>query len=160
MFGKLEQWLIDDKINAVFKEFQLITAETSFLVRTFFFVVFGITLPLLALLEWRVWLISFLFLIATYVLRFGLFYIIENKDTMPQTFIAPKGLISILLFFAIPESLRSQGFENGVFFVVIIATSIIMAWSLIASGKNRKEAVPEINNTNEFTVLREGEENK
>ncbi len=145
LFGKLEQWLIDDKINAVFKEFQLITAETSFLVRTFFFVVFGITLPLLALLEWRVWLISFLFLIATYVLRFGLFYIIENKDTMPQTFIAPKGLISILLFFAIPESLRTQGFENGVFFVVIIATSIIMAWSLIATGKNKKEAASEFN---------------
>ncbi len=145
LFGKLEQWLIDDKINAVFKEFQLITAETSFLVRTFFFVVFGITLPLLALLEWRVWLISFLFLIATYVLRFGLFYLIENKDTMPQTFIAPKGLISILLFFAIPESLRTQGFENGVFFVVIIATSIIMAWSLIATGKNKKEAASEFN---------------
>ncbi len=145
LFGKLEQWLIDDKINAVFKEFQLITAETSFLVRTFFFVVFGITLPLLALLEWRVWLISLLFLIATYVLRFGLFYIIENKDTMPQTFIAPKGLISILLFFAIPESLRTQGFENGVFFVVIIATSIIMAWSLIATGKNKKEAASEFN---------------
>ena len=137
LFGRLEKWLIDSKIEAVFNQFQLITTETSFLVRTFFFVVFGITLPLLALLSWKVWLISFLFLVATYVLRYGLFYVIENKNTMPQTFIAPKGLISILLYFAIPESLKTQGFESGVFFLVIIATSVIMAWSLISNGKNK-----------------------
>ncbi len=140
LFGKLEAWLKDERIEAVFNQFQLITTETSFLVRTFFFVVFGMILPLTTLLNWRVWLISILFLIATYVVRFGLFYVIEKKDTMPQTFIAPKGLISILLFFAIPESLKTAGFESGVFFVVIIATSIIMAWSLIATGKEEEES--------------------
>ena len=136
LFGKLEKWLKDTRIEAVFGEFKMITVETSFLVRTFFFVVFGMTLPLSSLLNWHVWLISILFLAVTYILRFGLFYVIENKDTMPQTFIAPKGLISILLFFAIPESLKTEGFESGVLFVVIIATSIIMAWSLIAHGKD------------------------
>ena len=148
----------DDRIEAVFNQFQLITAETSFLVRTFFFVVFGITLPLLALLNWEVWLISILFLVATYIIRFGLFYVIENKDTMPQTFIAPKGLISILLFFAIPESLKTQVFESGVFFVVIIATSIIMAWSLIATGKKKDEIEneSEVEVDAEFTIIREG----
>lgn len=149
LFGKLETWLIDDKIEAVFKQFQLITVETSFLVRTFFFVVFGISLPLLTLLNWKVWLISLLFLIVTYILRFGLFYVIENKDTMPQTFIAPKGLITILLFFAIPESLRSNGFQKGILFVVIIATSIIMAWTLIASGKAKKDKLDFEVNTKE-----------
>ncbi|HKI87444.1 MAG TPA: cation:proton antiporter [Draconibacterium sp.] len=138
LFGKLEKWLKDVRIEAVFDEFKMITVETSFLVRTFFFVVFGMTLPLLSLLNWNVWLISIIFLVVTYLLRFGLFYIVENKDTMPQTFIAPKGLISILLFFAIPESLKTEGFESGVLFVVIIATSIIMAWSLIAYGKESK----------------------
>jgi NhaP-type Na+/H+ or K+/H+ antiporter len=137
LFGKLEKWLKDAKIEAVFDEFKMITVETSFLVRTFFFVVFGMTLPLVSLLSWHVWLISFIFLAVTYILRFGLFFVIENKDTMPQTFIAPKGLISILLFFAIPESLKTEGFESGVLFVVIIATSIIMAWSLIAQGKDK-----------------------
>jgi NhaP-type Na+/H+ or K+/H+ antiporter len=112
--------------------------ETSFLVRTFFFVVFGITLPLTSLLSWRVWLISGIFLVVTYILRLGLFYIIEKKDTMPQTFIAPKGLISILLFFAIPDSLKVIGFESGVLFVVIIATSIIMALALILHGRKRE----------------------
>ena len=138
LFGKLEKWLKDVKIEAVFDEFKMITVETSFLVRTFFFVVFGMILPLSSLLIWHVWLISIIFLAVTYMLRFGLFYVIENKDTMPQTFIAPKGLISILLFFAIPESLKTEGFESGVLFVVIIATSIIMAWTLIATSQSNK----------------------
>lgn len=160
LFGKLEEWLNDVKIDAVFKQFQLITIETSFLVRTFFFVVFGMTLPLMALLSWEVWIISFIFLVVTYVLRFGLFFVIENKDTMPQTFIAPKGLISILLFFAIPESLKTEGFERGIFFVVIITTSVIMAWALIATGKKNRtddgaepeDDMPDIDNLGPFDL--------
>lgn len=139
LFWKLKQWLDDSKVHLVFDQFKMITVETSFLVRTFFFVVFGITLPLASILKWEVWTISLFFLVVTYLLRYALFFFIENRDTMPQTFIAPKGLISILLFFAIPESLRTEGFENGVLFVVIIATSMIMAWSLIASGRGRRK---------------------
>ena len=138
LFGKLEKWLIDTRIDAVFGQFKMITIETSFLVRTFFFVVFGMTLPLAAILEWQVWMISLILLVVTYVLRYALFYVVEKKDTMPQTFIAPKGLISILLFFAIPESMRTGGIESGILFVVIIATSVVMAWSLIANSKRSK----------------------
>ncbi len=139
LFGKLEEWLRDSRIDGVYEQFKMITTETSFLVRTFFFVVFGMTLPLFTLLSWKVWLLSIVFLIVTYVLRFGLFFIIERKDTMPQTFIAPKGLITILLFFAIPDSLKAEGFERGVLFVVIIATSIIMASALISSGTKKDD---------------------
>lgn len=154
---KLEKWLDDERIDAVFDQFKMITVETSFVVRTFFFVVFGMTLPLNSLLSTQVWLISLIFLVVMYALRFGLFYIVENKDTMPQTFIAPRGLISVLLFFAIPESLKTEGFERGVLFVVIIATSIIMASSLIAYGKSEetdKERDSAKTNESDFSDVR------
>ncbi len=144
LFGKLEEWLHDDRMDILFDQFKMITVETSFLVRTFFFVVFGMSLPLLSLLSWKVWIVSVVFLLITYALRFGLFYVVERKDTMPQTFIAPKGLISILLFFAIPKGLKTEGFENGVLFVVIIVTSIIMAWALISAGKETTEEAVEM----------------
>ena len=137
LFTRLERWLNDKKIDAVFDEFKLITTETSFLVRTFFFVVFGMTLPLSGLISWEVWLISILFLIIAYLLRYGLFTLVERKDILPQVLIAPRGLISILLFFAIPEELKRKGFESGVLFVVIIVTSIIMALSLMWGSKNK-----------------------
>jgi len=140
LFWKLEEWLRDERMDSLFDQFKMITVETSFLVRTFFFVVFGMTLPLASLLSWNVWLITLIFLAVTYILRFALFFIIERRDTMPQTLIAPRGLISILLFFAIPEELRIEGFENGILFLVIIGTSVIMAWALIAT-RNQKAKV-------------------
>ncbi len=153
LFGKLEKWLLDDRIDELFDQFKMITVETSFLVRTFFFVVFGMILPLNSLTRWRVWVISFAFLAAAYLLRFGLFYIVEKKNIMPQAFIAPRGLISVLLFFAIPESLKTTGFESGILFMVIIATSIIMAWSLIATGKRKTKIIEE-----EFLIIIEERE--
>jgi NhaP-type Na+/H+ or K+/H+ antiporter len=150
LFGKLEYWLKDDRIDELFEQFKMITVETSFLVRTFFFVVFGMILPLNMLTSWKVWIISFVFLFASYLLRYGLFFVIEKKNTMPQTFIAPRGLISILLFFAIPESLKTTGFESGILFMVIIATSIIMAWSLIATRKQKPKT------SEEFNIIHEG----
>ena len=143
LFGKLEYWLKDEKIDELFGQFKMITIETSFLVRTFFFVVFGMILPLNMLTSWKVWIISFVFLFASYLLRFGLFYAVEKKNIMPQTFIAPRGLISVLLYFAIPESLKTTGFESGILFMVIIASSIIMAWSLIATGKRKPKIIEE-----------------
>jgi len=97
------------------------------------------TLPLTSLLSSYVWLISGIFLVVTYLLRLILYLGIERKDIMPQIFVAPRGLISILLFFAIPASLKREGFESGVLFVVIISTSVIMAMSLIAARKDKKK---------------------
>ena len=149
LFGRFERWLKDDRIDELFGQFKMITVETSFLVRTFFFVVFGMIIPLNMLTSWKVWTISFVFLFATYLLRFGLFSLVERKNTMPQTFIAPRGLISILLFFAIPDSLKTTGFESGILFMVIIATSIIMAWSLIATRKQNPKS------SDEFVIINE-----
>lgn len=139
LFWKLEEWLKDERMETLFDQFKMITVETSFLVRTFFFVVFGMTLPLTSLLNGQVWLISFIFIVVTYLLRFGLFFVIDRRETMPQTFIAPRGLISILLFFAIPDSLRYEGFDNGILFLVILSTSIVMAWALITYRKTRDD---------------------
>ncbi len=139
LFWKLEEWLKDERMETLYEQFKMITIETSFLVRTFFFVVFGMTLPLASLISWNVWLISVLFLVVTYAIRFGVFVAVERRNVFPQAFITPRGLISILLFFAIPEELKVEGFENGILFVVIIATSIIMAWALIACRKNKVE---------------------
>ncbi len=139
LFGALDKFLNDDNIDHLYHQFRMIIIETSFIVRTLFFVVFGMTLPLAALTKWDVWLVSIIFLIVTYVLRFILLRTIQDKKPYPQTFITPRGLITVLLFFAIPQELKSEGFESGLLFVVIIATNIIMALGLISSGKKESE---------------------
>ena len=140
LWGRLEKWLNDDAIDGLFENFKMITIESSFLVRTFFFVVFGISLSLNSLANWDVWLMSILFLVILFVIRYIMFYAVERKDIFPQIFLAPRGLISILLFFAIPEEFKVPEFESGALLVVIIFSSLVMAWSLITQTAKSKEA--------------------
>lgn len=140
LWGQLEKWLNDKAIDALFENFKMITIESSFLVRTFFFVVFGISLSINTLVNWDVWIMSGLFLAILYIIRYFMFFAVERKDIFPQIFLAPRGLISILLFFAIPEDFKIPEFESGALLVVIIFSSLIMAWSLISETASAKSA--------------------
>jgi len=147
LFGKLREWLRADAIDDLFEDFKMITVETSFLVRTFFFVVFGVSMSIATLARTRVWLISFSFLAVLYLIRHFMFFVVERKNIFPQVFLAPRGLISILLFFAIPEDFKVPEFESGALLLVIIFSSLIMAFSLIVGRKKdlRGETGEEIN---------------
>ena len=72
-FGIFRDFFKDeDPIEEIEKEFHLITLETSFVVRTFFFVVFGMTITLSSLLNVDLLLISLGVLGALYVVRFAM----------------------------------------------------------------------------------------
>jgi len=109
----------------------IITLETAFVVRTFFFVVFGITIVLSSLLSLNVALVSLLILLSIYVIRFVVLRVFMGSDILPQLFIAPRGLITVLLFYAIPKEALVPGFEPGILLFVIIGTSLIMTWAMI-----------------------------
>ncbi|NND05071.1 MAG: sodium:proton exchanger [Saprospiraceae bacterium] len=121
----------DDPIEKIEKEFHLITLETAFLVRTFFFVIFGMTIDLASLVDMEVFLISMLVLVILYVVRFIFLKLLMSRSITPELWIAPRGLITILLFFAIPEEHIQAGFSSGVLLYVIIISSVIMTFGLI-----------------------------
>ena len=54
--------------------------------------------------------------------------------------IRDRGLITILLFFAIPKELTDKYDFNGVLLFIILASCLIMTWSLIKHKKNTEEA--------------------
>ena len=58
---------------------------------------------------------------------------------MPQVFIGPRGLITILLFYSIPDEMLVPGFDKGILLFVIIVTSLIMTWALISDNKVRSK---------------------
>lgn len=129
--GPLTQWVNRFKLDQVGKEFNIITIETAFLVRTFFFVIFGITISLASLWDLEVLYISGLIVLSIYVVRVVMLLIFSGKNILPQLFIAPRGLITILLFFAIPDNLKMESFNSGILLFVILATSLIMTFALI-----------------------------
>ncbi len=74
---------------------------------------------------------SILVLVILYGLRFAWFRLVIRKNIYPDIWMAPRGLITILLYYSIPEALRIPEFNEGVLLLVILASSIIMAVSLI-----------------------------
>ena len=71
-------------------------------------------------------------------------FLFQGKDIFPQLFLAPRGLITILLFFAIPEETRNANEEiEGVLLFIILTTCLIMSWALVVQ-KNKEKLQKEI----------------
>lgn len=129
--GKLSKLIDFEKAHHIYHELHTITAETAFVVRTFFFVIFGLSIAVSSLLSLNVTIISALILVSIYAIRFIKLRIFVGKDIIPQLFIAPRGLITVLLFYSIPVEAQIAGFEPGILLCVIIGTSLIMTFAMI-----------------------------
>lgn len=111
--------------------FKLITLETAFIIRTFFFVIFGMTITLKSLIDLRVILISIAMTGVFLAVRYILLKLIMRRGFNEIMFLIPRGLITILLFYSIPPEFQSQAFDPGILFFTILFTSAIMTVSLV-----------------------------
>ncbi|GAB5527846.1 MAG: hypothetical protein Roseis2KO_57180 [Roseivirga sp.] len=139
-FGKLKSWVDQKAVDDILKNLHLVTKESAFVIRTFFFVMFGASLDLAGLIDLELWGIGLLIVAVFFITRFlflKLFY--WKSSILPELFITPRGLITVLLFFSIPASLESESFNQDIILVTIIATSVIMTWGLIKYGKSEEE---------------------
>ena len=139
--GGLARWLHIEKAKHIYEGLHVVTMETAFVVRTFFFVIFGLTISLASLASTSVVIISALIVVSIYVIRYVILRIFVGRDIMPQTFIAPRGLITILLFDNIPDSVLVEGFEDGILLFIIIATGVIMTVAMVLDKKRTQSAV-------------------
>lgn len=142
--GKLKKYIDGEKIKQMYHELHIITLETAFVVRTFFFVIFGVTITLASLFNLNVALVSILIIASIYLIRFVLLRTFYGSDILPQLFIAPRGLITILLFYAIPKEAEIASFESGILLFVIIGTSLIMTWAMVKDKKKMNTLLDEI----------------
>ncbi|AIZ42417.1 MULTISPECIES: cation:proton antiporter domain-containing protein [Cellulophaga] len=143
--GKLSKLLDYKKAHHIYHELHTITAETAFVVRTFFFVIFGLTIAITSIFNINVAIISSLIIVSIYAIRAVLMLIFVGKDMLPQLFIAPRGLITVLLFYAIPEEAKVEGFDSGILLFVIIATSLIMTFAMIYDKRRSNAAINKAN---------------
>ena len=141
--GKL---LKDERMKALHHDFHILTLESAFVIRTFFFVLFGMTVSLGVLLDLEVLLQGLVISVLLYLVRLLLLVIMKQEPLSPLLYIAPRGLITVLLFFAIESqysALVVPAFDQGVLLVVILTTSLVMTASLIAHGSGLQQ-VPEL----------------
>jgi len=103
--GKLAKVLQLERMSTVTAELKLLTAESAFLIRTFFFILFGYTMHIDTL--------------------------ITRTHLIPELFIAPRGLVTVVLFYSIPAHFIDPAFNDGIIYYVIIVSSLIMMLGLM-----------------------------
>ncbi|MFW5663222.1 MAG: cation:proton antiporter [Bacteroidota bacterium] len=139
--SKLKDYLDFKVVDLITKDFKIVTSETAFLVRTFFFVAFGLSINLQVFFEPTVILVGSVIVIILYLVRFINFKLFLKTNVLPEIFLAPRGLITILLFFSIPPIYQIQDFSSGILFFVIISTGLIMMIALMVTPEIKADTV-------------------
>lgn len=130
---RLKHLVSPEKMKPIMHDFHILTLESAFVIRTFFFVLFGMFISIESLYNLTVALVSISIVGALFAVRWLFLRIVVKVDFVPQLYIAPRGLITILLYFSIvahPEFVI-EGFDTGILLYVILITSLIMTWALI-----------------------------
>lgn len=131
--GFLKKYFDTEKVRPILHDFHNLTLESAFLIRTFFFVVFGFTITISSLYNWEVAVNSFAIVAILFVVRWIILKLVVRQNILPLLWIAPRGLITVLLFFTLEESsVRVSEFDTGLLLYPILITSIIMMVALIS----------------------------
>ena len=114
-----------------------ITTEITFSIRSLFFILFGYLINTHELLNAKTFIIATGILVGIIVLRIiGLK--IARQNLNPLLYVAPRGLITILLFITIPETERIAMVNNSLVIQVIVLTALFMMVGLMISKRQTK----------------------
>lgn len=108
-----------------------LSAESAFLLRTFFFIIFGYTININKIFNQEAFIYAGYILAIIYLVRLVFLKLIARTGLIPELFVTPRGLISILLFYTIADSQRLPVLAGGVMFQVILVTTILMTFGLL-----------------------------
>lgn len=131
-----------DELKNEVKKFKELIIEGAFLVRSLFFLLFGflIETPELLNVDTLIWAFGIVFSIF-------LFRAIQIKlsklPLQPLLFVAPRGLITILLFLSIDPNNTISLVNKSLIIQVIIISALLMMAGLIMNKPNKQEAESE-----------------
>jgi len=143
--GRLANLATRMELRLMERNFHIITRETAFVLRTFFFIVFGLSMVLESLIDLHALGLSLVITASIYFVRSLLLKKNTNESGAKILLtMAPRGLITVLLFYSIPESLRTDKFPDSVVLYIILFTSIVMSYGLIVGSKKKVEELPSV----------------
>jgi hypothetical protein len=120
------------ELNKEVHKLKEIIAEATFLVRTLFFLLFGYLMETSEILNtdtlmWAAVVVTAIFTFRAIQLK------ISGIPMVPLLFIAPRGLVNILLFLAIAPEQQIALVNTSLMIQVIILSSLIMMFGLVAT---------------------------
>ncbi|GAB3792112.1 hypothetical protein GCM10028819_01740 [Spirosoma humi] len=136
--GRLSLILKNDLFEKELDQLKNLTAEGSFVVRTFFYLILGyVTIPQ-ELIDVDALIVSALFVLIIIGWRWVTLRLTYWGTSGALLWIAPRGLITILLYLNIPEDLRLQGFRQGIPLLVVVFLYLVLMTGIV--GKRKAKA--------------------
>ncbi len=127
-------------LNMEVSKFRELTTEFTFLIRALFFLLFGFLIKTDELLNSKTIIWALFITAAIFIIR-GVFLKIVKLPLNPLLFIAPRGLITILLFLSIPETQVADLANKSVIIQVIVLTAFIMMVGFMITKKSNKTEI-------------------
>lgn len=140
----LRNYLDLDATRKEIQEFHILTAESTFLVRTFFFLFFGFSIQLSNFKS----IIPFFYGLIIFLIMFLIRYMYITFTSLkikpsPLVYMSPRGLISILLFIQLKDvsfiSLDQSPIDERVLLIVILSSMLVMLLGTMKKQKDKEE---------------------
>ena len=142
----LRNYLDLDATKKEIQEFHILTSESTFLVRTFFFLFFGFSIQLSNFKS----IIPFFYGLIIFLIMFLIRYMYITFTSLkikpsPLVYMSPRGLISILLFIQLKDvsfiSLDQSPIDERVLLIVILSSMLVMLLGTMKKQKDKEEII-------------------
>ncbi|MBL7691784.1 MAG: hypothetical protein JNM41_09320 [Flavipsychrobacter sp.] len=117
-------------------KFGELVTELAFLTRASFFLLFGYTINVSELIDTGSLAVALGLVAAIFAIR-ALFLRLLRLPVLPLLFIAPRGLITVLLFLSIPAAATVPVISRGLVIQVVVLTALIMMVGTMVAGRNQ-----------------------
>jgi hypothetical protein len=114
------------KFREDISSFKKILGELTFLVKSFFFIIFGFYTKIVGLFYLRNIITSLFITAGIFLLRWLFMKFVLRLPAIPLVFFAPRGLITILLFLSIPLALRTPLISEEIITTIIFLSIFLM----------------------------------
>ena len=126
-------------------EFHILTAESTFIVRTFFFLFFGFSIVISDFDSFMPLVYGVLVFAIMFLIRY-LYFVLTSFKIKPSVllYMSPRGLISILLFLQIKDleiiQTENSVIDERMLLVVILTSMLVMTFGTLS---NKQKSIPE-----------------
>ncbi|MEA5424983.1 cation:proton antiporter [Arcicella lustrica] len=131
------QRLKPEQLETEVNKFHELVAEATFLIRALFFLLFGYLIESREILNtdtlsWAVGIVLMIYFIRAIQLK------LSKLQLKPLLFVAPRGLITILLFLAIEPEQHIPLMNKSLIIQVIVLTALVMMFGLMNVNQNEQ----------------------
>lgn len=118
-----------DGYGQTLREFKGLVAELTFASKSFFFLLLGYWTDVQQMMSVEAWLISIVGIAIIVASRFVILKLLGQDAVAQLVWIAPRGLITVLLFLSARDTGRLEAFPFGAVMLVVLGTSMLTAFS-------------------------------